>query len=901
MYILGLGMLIAKLFRNIFFLIDSVIFNQIPKIYNLLLAIVRTSPLSQADIVDMASRIYKLLAVFMIFKVTFSLIMYVVNPEDFSDKSKGVSKLITNIVISLALLVLTPYIFSWAYQLQTIVLENNTLAAVIFGEKEGTRATLNNAGDNISFLAISPFIIPNLDHFDCATLYTYDRKEKKNVLNEACFGFADVDNYSCDGNDDSRTLCKNVKSSSSNYLQEDDIKNYAAGLQFSNYNLLLRSDLITKYYSGKDNEFAFDYSYIMSTVVGVLIVLFLITTCMDIGLRSIKLAFLQLIAPIPILSYIDPKGGKDGMFKKWYDMAFKTYLSIFVRLLALYFAIYIIGRVNNLVDIIDGSYVTNGYIKIFIIIGALMFAKNFIKILESLGIKFDGGFEINPIKKIRDQALGGKQLLGATGAVAAGATAGAVNFGHRLGGTLHNIKDAKGIGGKFKAAGSGLARTAGSTIAGTSSALTRGLKKAGKGEGMLKTFGDSYGEAMFAKKQREDLQRKVGAKTMGDRIRFTAKSAAADIERWGGIFNAGQRQEMRLADVDAEFENRRKVQKLKKEDNERRQQALVVEKNDKIKEIQRRKDDLSTIISTITTSKFTDAKGRSINVKDREENVKQMQERGEFYVKLGDTFHKEVKAGETYQRRLKQGETYHEGGRLKIATRADVEAGKTVAETATSDLTVEAIATQSDVNNLALTDAGQRADKDLKAERKRALESLSEFDEDTKTRIEELKELLPEKLAEEDYFDPITKQTRKRTQAEIDADIDKILTDPSMMKAYIGVSTRDEAAVNTRYAEEERALQEEKNNIDLELKTIEEQYKATIEREHLDKTSREWIENEAANAARGVHTKEPEGFKISPSIDETAYTPFNAGLKMGSGPSGGPGLTKGPGPGHGHH
>ena len=224
-----------------------------------------------------------------------------------------------------------------------------------------------------------------------------------------------------------------------------------------------------------------------------------------------------------------------------------------------------------------------------------------------------------------------------------------------------------------------------------------------------------------------------------------------------------------------------------------------------------------------------------------------------------------------------------------------------MAETATSDLTVEAIATQSDVNNLALTDAGQRADKDLKAERKRALESLSEFDEDTKTRIEELKELLPEKLAEEDYFDPITKQTRKRTQAEIDADIDKILTDPSMMKAYIGVSTRDEAAVNTRYAEEERALQEEKNNIDLELKTIEEQYKATIEREHLDKTSREWIENEAANAARGVHTKEPEGFKISPSIDETAYTPFNAGLKMGSGPSGGPGLTKGPGPGHGHH
>ena len=83
-------------------------------VYDLLISIARTSVLSQGDISSMADRIYKLLAVFMVFKVTFSLIMYVVNPDDFSEKTKGVGKLTANVIISLALLILTPYIFRMA-------------------------------------------------------------------------------------------------------------------------------------------------------------------------------------------------------------------------------------------------------------------------------------------------------------------------------------------------------------------------------------------------------------------------------------------------------------------------------------------------------------------------------------------------------------------------------------------------------------------------------------------------------------------------------------------------------------------------------------------------------------------------------------------------------------------
>lgn len=455
MYILSVGTFIERLFRNIFFLIDDAIYSQIPKLYNLIVAIARTSPLSQASIADMAGRIYKLLAVFMIFKVTLSLIMYIVNPEDFSDKTKGVSKLVTNIVISLALLVLTPYIFSYAYQFQKIILEDNPLSTVIFGkETDATKSNIIDAGDQIAYLAISPFVTPNASVFsDCINIYD-ETPEGKVILNRKCFGFDDVDSFTqdydkCDDKNNTRLLCgESWRSSKVSDLTREDLSNYAAGVQYGSYNLFFRKSLVTARLSvDKDwDDFAFNYSIVISTVVGVIIALFLITTCMDIALRSIKLAFLQLIAPIPILSYVDPKSGKDGMFKKWYQMCFKTFLSLFIKLLALYFAIYIISRVGKMVDIIDGSYVANGYIKIFIIIGALMFAKNFTKILEGLGIKLDGaGFQINPFKKLEDEALGGKKLSKASKGVLKAPIGSLQTLGKKTIGGIDAARNGKGF------------------------------------------------------------------------------------------------------------------------------------------------------------------------------------------------------------------------------------------------------------------------------------------------------------------------------------------------------------------------------------------------------------------------------------------------------------------------
>lgn len=405
------------LMRTFFFALDNIVYNFIPKVYDLLLMIARTSPLSQADIAGVADRIYKFLAIFMVFKVTLSLITYVVNPDEFSDKTKGVSKLAQNAIVSLCVLILTPYIFSYAYQLQSMILEDNALGTLVFGEE---KSAFNKAGEEMAFITLSAFFSPDasLEGLNECTVITKNVVGDKTSFNQSCSGL--------DSNYDPLSteigLYKKTINNEENFSQTT-LKNYVAGVEGKSLGMMFRKEMAIA--SDKDKNYIMDYQWLISTAVGVIILLLLVTYCMDIAVRSIKLAFLQLIAPIPVISYIDPKSGKDGLFKKWYETCFKTYLSLFIRLLVIYLAVYIISIVSDLqfVDVITGEYQTGLLIKVFIIIGALMFAKQLPEILKGLGIKLDGDgkFFLNPLKKFEEQALGGKRITGAAGALTAGA------------------------------------------------------------------------------------------------------------------------------------------------------------------------------------------------------------------------------------------------------------------------------------------------------------------------------------------------------------------------------------------------------------------------------------------------------------------------------------------------
>ena len=495
-------MFFAKIFRRFFFSLDSVLFNFIATLYDLLMAISRTTILTQGEIAKFATRIEILLGVFMLFKVSFSLITYIVNPDDFSDKSKGFGKLIQNSVISLVLLVLVPYIFQMAFSLQAKVLEGNVLARLMLGEDLEQNGVEDNvlidAGERMSFYVMLPFFKPNYsinggegaDLSACINLYDKG-DDGKNVFSESC-----------------KSALISVNKDQGNGMDDTDVENYANGINEQSLGLTFRiNPAISTIGSDKDEQFVIDYMSPISTVVAVIVCLLLVTFCIDIGIRSVKLAFLQLIYPIPVISYMDPKGGKDGMFSKWYKMCFSTFISLFVRLLALYFGLYIISRIGSMgiYDVVNGSQITNGWVMIFVIIGVLMFIKQLPKILENMGIKLegDGNFNLNPLKRVFDEKNGiaGAKAIKRTG-IAAGAAglAGAAAIGANALTGAQRFGNAKGLKGKIGALFGG----AGSMIAGGMSGLTRGIRGGLKGEKFGKNFSNSYSSAMKNKQTRSD-------------------------------------------------------------------------------------------------------------------------------------------------------------------------------------------------------------------------------------------------------------------------------------------------------------------------------------------------------------------------------------------------------------
>ena len=132
------------------------------------------------------------------------------------------------------------------------------------------------------------------------------------------------------------------------------------------------------------------------------------------------------MAPIPILSMMDPKVGNEKL-KKWASECGKEFAGLFIRLAGVFFAVAIIQLVTGNANGVDNAFTQYGpdggatndpvsiFVKLFIIIGALMFAKQLPQWIESvLGFKLSGdGSSFNLKKK-----LAGAAGLGAVAGVA---------------------------------------------------------------------------------------------------------------------------------------------------------------------------------------------------------------------------------------------------------------------------------------------------------------------------------------------------------------------------------------------------------------------------------------------------------------------------------------------------
>ena len=136
------------IFRRIMLLLSTCALELINYTFDIFIKLGKAEFLTSSQIQSIYSRVTLILGIFMLFKMIFSFIQYLINPETKSDKSKGAGKLIMKAVLVVAMLGFTPYIFTGAFKLQNAVVDSNILAKVIFGKSSDVE--VNNFGYELS-------------------------------------------------------------------------------------------------------------------------------------------------------------------------------------------------------------------------------------------------------------------------------------------------------------------------------------------------------------------------------------------------------------------------------------------------------------------------------------------------------------------------------------------------------------------------------------------------------------------------------------------------------------------------------------------------------------------------------------------------------------------------------
>ena len=198
-----------------------------------------------------------------------------------------------------------------------------------------------------------------------------------------------------------------------------------------------------------------DIAFIVALLTGVALIAYLLILCIEVIVRRLKLYFLEIIAPLPIISYVDPK---DKVFNQWMKMYISTYLDLFIKLIAIGIAISLLGIVTD-----NFWNDTSGFLeKFFYIVAILVFAK----VLPTMISKI---FNLDSMGNSFKDIMGmGKAALGVGGVAAAGALTAGAALG--TGVKMFHATKGQGLLQRTLAAGQAIGSGIGATVQGMGAA-----------------------------------------------------------------------------------------------------------------------------------------------------------------------------------------------------------------------------------------------------------------------------------------------------------------------------------------------------------------------------------------------------------------------------------------------
>lgn len=387
--------------RTIGIWIDSIAYGLIDNIYNLIDVLASGTLFEENTILTIMNNTYIVISIFALFRIALILVNAMINPDKLNDKENGIGSVLRNLVIMFVLLIFTPMLFREAYYIQKTVVDNHYISKIFNGKVESS----DNPGKTMQRIALQALIHPDTDvHTPGGTV-----PEIANFQ-----GGKYVPGSECGGD------C------------EEAINDYNANILNGDQDLW---STFTKHI-GKtekvDGEtvYVYTYTFLVTFAVGVFITYVLASMAIDIAVRSVELAVLQIISPLFIVTFIDPKSAKSGPFHNWLKTVGKTYASLFIKLGVLELMLMFISLIPK-ITLFDDKSGLKFWGTLVVLIAILIFAKKAPKwIGEMIGVDGENSGIGGLGKKLGSAALVGGALTKA-GHAAAGAARGAAGLVHK--------------------------------------------------------------------------------------------------------------------------------------------------------------------------------------------------------------------------------------------------------------------------------------------------------------------------------------------------------------------------------------------------------------------------------------------------------------------------------------
>lgn len=437
--------------RAICMAIDGVLYSLLDNAYDLVIKLSTAELLKPATIKSLTGNLYIIFGVVAFFRLALLLVNAIIDPEKLNEKGKGLSNIFFRVVGMVILLAVTPFLFEKSYDLQEKIVGADASKNIIFKTILGNNANIassnnSNAGKALQNIALSSLITIDENYLKNASSDDSKDKEKNDkeendkekvilckykeikddngkvkgydytkITNSDEYNFCPLvcvpngdgtctpqGGYVYDGSTCDWVNCQNaVDTYNEMYVNED-----MSPSKLASY--VGVSKKIEDENGEKQEVYVYNYMFIITGVVGVAMTYIIISFAIDIAVRMFELIVLEILSPLFIATFVDPKSAQSGPFKNWLSAVGKSYASLYIRLAIIALMVLLVSIINQS-KMFQSMGDVSGWAKIFMVIGLLIFAKKAPKwIGDMIGIKGEGGLGGLSIGK----KLGGMALAG---------------------------------------------------------------------------------------------------------------------------------------------------------------------------------------------------------------------------------------------------------------------------------------------------------------------------------------------------------------------------------------------------------------------------------------------------------------------------------------------------------